>query len=690
MTQVKELYPKGDYKGLLALSVDSLAYAENTDNKKAASRASFFAGIVHITYGEYDQAEAYFQKGKALASAGVSDKYYAECEFRLGIIRFSRAEYNQVPAYYFNALGAFEKLKDSANMALVYDKMGDLYSRLNDDQKTSECYQKSYDLYTIKKDEEGRARSMTSLAGVLSEKRKFKEADVRYKQAEVINLHLQREGNLEVLFNNMALNYEVYGRSVKKQNPKMADSLYHLGIDYYHKSATLKRKNKGEKALASYYRGLAVIYVELNNLKKAEACFDSCLAMSYKVENKSHRVSDLKAFRSFVMQMAQSETVDIHLKETLWKKVHSLDTEISSLRDSIYNEINVKAVAEASTRYQAGKKDVEIANQKLALSQKELQLNNQAFTLQLGKEETAKQKAQNELLISNEKLSHFALSNQNEKLKSQKLESKSLASKLELERKDNVLKNKDLKEAVFLRNSILLAVLVLIVIGWLVFNSIRLRRKVELQKAVIDQRKRLSADLHDDIGATLSSISIYTEAIKNKLKNNEPEKVMELITKIGENSRETISTLGDIVWNINPQNDSAEKLFNRMESTATMLLSAQNTLLEFEADPRLSDFDFSLEAKQNLYLIFKETINNTLKYADATQVKIGIKKADGNFEMAISDNGKGFDSSKESEGNGLKNMKRRVENFGGKFMLASSSAGTSTMVQIPVVALEKI
>ena len=165
---------------------------------------------------------------------------------------------------------------------------------------------------------------------------------------------------------------------------------------------------------------------------------------------------------------------------------------------------------------------------------------------------------------------------------------------------------------------------------------------------------------------------------------------MELVNKIGENSRETISTLGDIVWNINPMNDTAEKLFIRMESTAIMLFSAQNTLLEFEADPRLSDFDFSLEAKQNLYLIFKETINNTLKYAEATQVKIGIKKADGNFEMAISDNGKGFDSSKESEGNGLKNMKRRVENFGGKFMLASSSAGTSTMVQIPVVALEKI
>jgi signal transduction histidine kinase len=191
------------------------------------------------------------------------------------------------------------------------------------------------------------------------------------------------------------------------------------------------------------------------------------------------------------------------------------------------------------------------------------------------------------------------------------------------------------------------------------------------------------------VGATLSSISIYTEAIKNKLKNNEHERVMELVNKIGENSRETISTLGDIVWNLNPINDSAQKLFNRMESTATLLLSAQNTILDFSVDEKLLDHDFSMEAKQNLYLIFKETINNTAKYALATEVKVSIRKNANALEMTISDNGKGFDVASKTEGNGLRNIRLRTKSLGGSFDVSSSASGTDTHIKLPISEMVK-
>ena len=163
---------------------------------------------------------------------------------------------------------------------------------------------------------------------------------------------------------------------------------------------------------------------------------------------------------------------------------------------------------------------------------------------------------------------------------------------------------------------------------------------------------------------------------------------MELVNKISENSRETISTLGDIVWNLNPINDTAEKLFNRMESTASLLLSAQNTALEFSADPELFGFDYSLEAKQNLYLIFKEIINNAAKYAQASEVKITIRKAGNWLEMNISDNGVGFDVVQKSVGNGLRNIHQRAETMKGTAVVTSSSFGTKCEIKLPLQILQ--
>lgn len=216
-----------------------------------------------------------------------------------------------------------------------------------------------------------------------------------------------------------------------------------------------------------------------------------------------------------------------------------------------------------------------------------------------------------------------------------------------------------------------------------------LRREIEAQYALEKTRSSIASNLHDDVGSTLSSISIYSEAVKTSLKNNEFEKAMKLVTKIGENARETISSMGDIVWNINPLNDTPDKLFIRMESTASMLFSASNILMEFEADSRLLGFDFTMDAKQNLYLIFKETVNNTVKYAEASRVKISIKKDNEFLELWIEDNGKGFDSSGNSNGNGLKNIRKRTEKLNGTATINSTPDGTCSTFRLPLQVLQK-
>lgn len=275
----------------------------------------------------------------------------------------------------------------------------------------------------------------------------------------------------------------------------------------------------------------------------------------------------------------------------------------------------------------------------------------------------------------------------------QKLEAQYESEKKEVEiqrlEKEKALKANEAEKSHHERNMVMITSLSLIGFGLFFGNRILAKRRMATRQTELENRLRLSANLHDDVGATLSSISIYAEAIKNKLKTNQTDHVPELVEKIGENARETVGKLSDLVWNLNPVNDAAEKLFQRMESTAAFLLSAQNTHLEFEVDPTLLDFDFSLESKQNIYLIFKETINNAAKYARATLVKASIKNEGNMFEMKISDNGTGFNESTITKGNGLRNTRSRAEALNGTATISTSPEGTSVVVCFPLKKLGK-
>jgi signal transduction histidine kinase len=359
------------------------------------------------------------------------------------------------------------------------------------------------------------------------------------------------------------------------------------------------------------------------------------------------------------------------------------------INDSIYNEKNTNSLSKLELDFQTEKKDKEIALQQIGLKEKEAALLQSRTELLQAELRSEKTENQIKILNKTKDLQELGLISANQEILSKTLDAKAKAALLSIAKKDKALKEEEFSDQILIRNVIFAGILLAAVIGYLMFNRYRLRQQIANQQTLINQRKNLSADLHDDIGATLSSISIYTEAIKNKLKNNEHERVMELVNKIGENSRETISTLGDIVWNLNPINDSAQKLFNRMESTATLLLSAQNTILDFSVDEKLLDHDFSMEAKQNLYLIFKETINNTAKYALATEVKVSIQKNANALEMSISDNGKGFDVASKTEGNGLRNIRLRTQSLGGSFDFSSSASGTDTHINLPISEMVK-
>lgn len=211
----------------------------------------------------------------------------------------------------------------------------------------------------------------------------------------------------------------------------------------------------------------------------------------------------------------------------------------------------------------------------------------------------------------------------------------------------------------------------------------RLRQMLKLQSL----RNRIASDLHDEIGSTLSSISLSSTIIQKKLKgsNNEAEK---LLQQVSNNTDSMMEALSDIVWAINTRNDRFDNIINRMRAFAIEISEPAGISIQFNIDDNIQDLQLNMQQRKDLYLIFKEAIHNSMKYADCKNISLHIEKQ-GNKTlcMTIQDDGIGFDMLPVGEeepslsGNGIKNMKKRAEELGGKLEITSVK-GKGTAIQL--------
>src|SRR5690606_30299844 len=137
-------------------------------------------------------------------------------------------------------------------------------------------------------------------------------------------------------------------------------------------------------------------------------------------------------------------------------------------------------------------------------------------------------------------------------------------------------------------------------------------------------RNRIASDLHDDIGAALSSIRIYSGAAQKHFQNN-PQESEQLIQRINESSTGMMDRMSDIVWSINPKNDNGQSLVLRMKSFASEVLGSLDIKVNYRIDGVVEELKPATLVRRNLYLIFKEAINNISKYSKANEVWVDIK-----------------------------------------------------------------
>jgi Signal transduction histidine kinase len=209
------------------------------------------------------------------------------------------------------------------------------------------------------------------------------------------------------------------------------------------------------------------------------------------------------------------------------------------------------------------------------------------------------------------------------------------------------------------------------------------RLRINRILAVEKVRQKVARDLHDDMGSTLSTINILSSMAKNKIKND-PVKVSEYIGKISDNSSRMMEAMDDIVWNINPANDDMQKTIARMREFATNVLEAKDIIFWFNFDDSINNVRLNMEQRRDVFLIFKEAINNAAKYSHCNKVVASISQTGKTIHLSIVDDGDGFDIENADNGNGLKNMQRRARHLNGKIKFNSEPLkGTSIVVDFP-------
>jgi signal transduction histidine kinase len=246
----------------------------------------------------------------------------------------------------------------------------------------------------------------------------------------------------------------------------------------------------------------------------------------------------------------------------------------------------------------------------------------------------------------------------------------------------------------FLTLATLLAVGIIARTVWHV-SRLRMRRKLqaaERQQAIERERTRIAKDIHDHLGANLTRISLLSQSAHGELEN--PVQAAAQLDRIYETSRELTRAMDEIVWAVNPQHDTLDSLASYLGNFAQEYLGSIGIRCRLDLPLQLPQWPITAEMRHNVFLAFKEALHNIVKHSGANEVSIGLATDHVGFELVARDNGRGIDPTagpaRPGGGNGLENMRQRLEKIGGRCEIHSRpGGGTEIKFQVLVPGLTR-
>ena len=591
-------------------------------------RIRFFCiGILFITGISYAQDKALIRKIDSLNNVSYEKKIETSgINLQKFLTNLNEAEkINYKPG-----------MADSqANISLIYFYQGKY-------DKSTEYFLKAIEQYKAL-NQMGKAGSLYGLYGY-----RLRHTDLP-KAIEYMQTGIKMAEKANARFELMGI-YDNYGL-VKEANEEFDSAAY-----FYNKSLKMKQEAKDEVGIPYSLNKLGTLNAILGNYTAAKKYLDEAYQMRLKLNDKTGIAENLSFYGSYYELLNDRE-----------KAIEYFERALKASKEAGYNWLTYKIYESLSANYE------EKNNYQKALNYlKQYNIYKDSI---YNLESTSKR---NELEVQ------FETAEKERKILKQRAEI--AENKLDLERK----------------NQLIIGIIALAVVGCLIvfqfLGTVKLENKqlqkenelkdalirIETQNKIQEERLRISRDLHDNIGSQLTFIISSLDNLKFQLNKENPEAGKRL-EDINQFTRTTITELRDTIWAMNKESirfsDLQVSINNFIENAkiATPEIRFQVAMSDEINEPH----EFTAFEGINIYRVIQESIHNSVKHSNATEIKIRFDKEAGHFIIQVSDNGKGFDETNLGLGNGINNMHKRIAEIGGELSL-NSQPGSGTILKITI------
>ena len=588
--------------------------------------------VVHL-----DSAKAFLEAGYRLADELNYQKGRWINLSTLGVYHERKTQYDSAMLYLNNALKIVEKTNSTKGFATVLNNIATVQIRKAEYQDALKNMFEALKAEETLGNQNGIAQAYNNIGVIYYYTGNFERTTHYLTRA----LEIQEElGNLDGLQNG----YNNVGAIHDYQKE------YDKAIQSYRKALEISRKLGDTKQEASYLSNIALSHTQKEDYETAERIFRESIALKEKIEDyngmakgyisfgqlflKQDKLKEARQYLEEGVELSKKYSAKLSLREGYaalselaekkndFKRANTYLYQYIAIKDSILNEDNARILTETEAKYQTEKKEKEILEQQALIAEKEIEVRRKNSFMYGG----------------------FGLA------------------------------------------------LILGLLGYLVYNQQKLKNrqlqkeselttalaKIETQNKLQEQRLRISRDLHDNIGAQLTFIISSVDNLKFGF-TDIGEKLSRRLSGISSFTSDTIHELRDTIWAMNKNHISFEDLQTRISNFIEKAkIASTETKFDFlissEVDPERT---FTSVEGMNMYRVIQEAVNNSIKYAEASQISVVISEKNNTYTIRVEDNGKGFDPTKVELGNGLNNMNKRTRDIGGELSIVSkASEGT--------------
>ncbi|MBK6382353.1 MAG: sensor histidine kinase [Chitinophagaceae bacterium] len=603
----------------------AITIAKKINNRKRLSNA--YSQLIYVLYdgGKPDSAEYYLAQVKDLVTGADESEKDA-----------LNSNYNTVAAMFYKKTGSYQKaIPFFENAIALLIKMGD---------------------------KESTAGQNLNLGNTYVELGNYKKATEKHLKALSLFEEIGSDRGISFCYQSLSNSF-----TQLKQ--------YNTALLYANKSLKIKTTLNDRRGLGTAQSGLGNIYLGMGNFDKALIHFTESL--SYAREQKNlldEQTNYLSIAKVYAAKKEVQQAIEYFNKS-------------KELAKQLKNTSAVAAIDAELIALQYKTETAELSENKLIstidLFKQQGDLNRQATGLKnMVDFYTANKQFDKALEYTNRyHLTIDSIRNNDLQIQVKKMEEQYTVEKKEKEitllKKDKELQ----RQILFRQRSLFAGAALLLLISFIGIGLIVSRNKLKQRMKELEIRNQIAADLHDEVGSSLSSIHMLSQMASQ---HTSEASHTDILSRMSNNAKETMDKMGDIVWMIKPGETEAYSLKQRMERFAYEISNSKNIALKLEMDD-MEKIKLTMHQRKNIWLIFKEAINNAVKYSGTEKIEINTRVNNRELLLQVKDFGKGFDTSQVVKGNGLDNMQYRAAELKGSLQVKSETGkGTTINLRVPV------